>query len=152
MWIGTIGFLVICAIRAGPATWWISSPRNGSVFCSFDVKTYIGVFTDVSAALSVFLSRSVGAKDLERGRSAIWHSCLIAFVLGLIMSLVSVFLAVPLLHIMGAHGTLQVTAYPYFTIVLGIWDGVLLPCGVVLPPIMPFVRDCSCGIGRHEIG
>lgn len=81
--------------------------------------TYIGVFTAVSAALSVFLSRSVGAKNLERGRSAIWHGFVIAFLLGLI-SLISVFIAVPLLHIMGAHGLLQNTAYPYFTIVLGI--------------------------------
>lgn len=82
--------------------------------------TYIGVFTAVSAALSVFLSRSVGAKNLERGRSAIWHGFVIAFLLGLTVSLMSMFFAVPLLHIMGAHGTLQSTAYPYFTIVLGI--------------------------------
>jgi putative MATE family efflux protein len=82
--------------------------------------TYIGVFTAVSAALSVFLSRSVGAKNLERGRSVILHGFVIAFLLGLIASLISMFFAVPLLHIMGAHGTLQTTAYPYFTIVLGI--------------------------------
>lgn len=82
--------------------------------------TYIGVFTAVSAALSVFLSRSVGAKNLERGRSAIWHGFVIVLLLGLLVSWVSVFFAVPLLHIMGAHGTLQSTAYPYFTIVLGI--------------------------------
>ena len=82
--------------------------------------TYIGVFTAVSAALSVFLSRAVGAKNLERGRSAIWHGFVIAFLLGLIMSLISVFYAIPLLHIMGANGALQNTAFPYFTIVLGI--------------------------------
>lgn len=82
--------------------------------------TYIGVFTAVSAALSVFLSRAVGAKNLERGRSAIWHGFIIAFVIGLITSVISVFFAVPLLHIMGAHGSLQSTALPYFSVVLGI--------------------------------
>ncbi|MHB1803319.1 MAG: MATE family efflux transporter, partial [Actinomycetes bacterium] len=82
--------------------------------------TYIGVFTAVSAALSVYLSRAVGAKNLERGRSAIWHGFLIAFIIGLIVSGISVLFAIPLLHIMGAHGALQATALPYFIIVLGI--------------------------------
>lgn len=82
--------------------------------------TYIGVFTAVSTALSVFLARAVGASDLVRGRSAIWHGFLIAFMVGLVLSLISVFFSVPLLHIMGAHGTLQNTAFPYFAIVLGI--------------------------------
>lgn len=82
--------------------------------------TYIGVFTAVSTALSVYLSRAVGAKNLERGRSAIWHGFVIAFILGIIVAAISVLFAVPLLHIMGARGALQVTAFPYFTIVLGI--------------------------------
>lgn len=82
--------------------------------------TFIGMFVAVSAALSVFLSRAAGAKNLERGRSAIWHGIVIAFVLGIVLSFISVFLAIPLLHIMGANGKLQSTAYPYFTIVLGI--------------------------------
>lgn len=82
--------------------------------------TYIGVFTAVSAALSVFLSRAVGAKNMERGRSVIWHGFVIAFLLGLVISLFSVLFAVPLLHIMGAHGKLQSTSLPYFLIVLGI--------------------------------
>ncbi|SHJ74478.1 putative efflux protein, MATE family [Alicyclobacillus tolerans] len=82
--------------------------------------TYVGVFIAVSAALSVFLSRAVGAKNFERGHSSIWHGFVIAFIVGIIVSLISVFFAVPLLHIMGAHGTLQNTAFPYFTIVLGI--------------------------------
>lgn len=64
--------------------------------------TYIGVFTAVSAALSVFLSRAVGAKNLELGRSAIWNGFIIALIIGLLVSLISVFFAVPLLHIMGA--------------------------------------------------
>jgi putative MATE family efflux protein len=82
--------------------------------------TYIGVFTAVSAALSVFLSRAVGARNLERGRSAVWHGFIIAIVIGLITSLISVFFAIPLLHIMGAYGTLESTALPYFSVVLGI--------------------------------
>ncbi|KRW90683.1 hypothetical protein SD51_13350 [Alicyclobacillus tengchongensis] len=82
--------------------------------------TYVGVFIAVSAALSVFLSRAVGAKNFERGHSSIWHGFVIAFIVGIIVSLISVLFAVPLLHIMGAHGTLQNTAFPYFTIVLGI--------------------------------
>jgi len=82
--------------------------------------TYVGVFIAVSTALSVFLSRAVGAKNFERGHSAIWHGFVIAFMLGILVSLISVFFAVPLLHIMGAHGTFQYIALPYFTIVLGI--------------------------------
>ena len=82
--------------------------------------TYVGVFIAISAALSVFLSRAVGAKNVERGHSSIWHGFVISFIVGIIASLISIFFAVPLLHIMGAHGTLQNTAFPYFTIVLGI--------------------------------
>ncbi|WP_054969813.1 MATE family efflux transporter [Alicyclobacillus ferrooxydans] len=82
--------------------------------------TYTGVFIAVSAALSVFLSRAVGAKNLRNGRSAVWHGLVIAFVLGLILSVISIVFSIPLLHIMGAHGVLERTAFPYFTIVLGI--------------------------------
>lgn len=45
--------------------------------------TYTGVFTAVSAAISVFLSRAVGQKNLQRGRSTIWHGFVIVFILGL---------------------------------------------------------------------
>lgn len=82
--------------------------------------TYIGVFTAVSATVSVFLSRAVGANNVERGRSAVLHGFVIAFVVGLITALISVFFAAPLLHIMGARGILQSTALPYFSVVLGI--------------------------------
>lgn len=82
--------------------------------------TYVGVFTAISAALSVYLSRSVGANDLSRGRIALWHGLVIAFLLGLLTSLISVVFALPLMHIMGARGALQSSAFPYFTIVLGV--------------------------------
>ncbi|MCU6794279.1 MATE family efflux transporter [Paenibacillus sp. WQ 127069] len=82
--------------------------------------TYIGVFTAVSTAVSVFLSRAVGANDAKRGRSAVWHGYVIALVLSLILSAASVLFAVPLLHIMGAYGELEATALPYFCVVLGI--------------------------------
>ncbi|MBB6734450.1 MATE family efflux transporter [Cohnella zeiphila] len=82
--------------------------------------TYIGVFTAISAALSVYLSRAYGAKDIGRGRSAVWHGFLIAFLVGLVASLVSVLGAGPLLHIMGAYGELENAAYSYFCVVLGI--------------------------------
>ena len=82
--------------------------------------TYIGVFMAVSATISVFLSRAVGANNKNQGRAAIWHGLLIAFALGIILSCASVYFAIPLLHIMGATGALQRTALPYFTIVLGI--------------------------------
>ncbi|TVY11406.1 MATE family efflux transporter [Paenibacillus cremeus] len=82
--------------------------------------TYIGVFTAVSTALSVFLSRAVGAKDFERGRSVVWHGYVVALALGLILSLISVFFSVPLLHTIGAYGELEEIALPYFQVVLGI--------------------------------
>lgn len=82
--------------------------------------TFIGVFTAISAALSVFLSRAYGAHDIQRGRYAVWHGLVIAFIAGLTVSLVSVLGAVPLLHIMGAYGALENTAFIYFCVVLGI--------------------------------
>lgn len=82
--------------------------------------TYIGVFIAISSALSVFLSRAIGAKNFERGRSAVWHGLVIALVIGLLLGAVSVVFAVPLLHIMGAHGELQQMALPYFRTVLGL--------------------------------
>ncbi|WP_373230590.1 MATE family efflux transporter [Cohnella sp.] len=82
--------------------------------------TYIGVFTAVSTAISVYLSRAIGAKNLEHGRSAVWHGYVVAFVIGCLVSMGSVIFAVPLLHVMGAYGELQETALPYFRIVLGI--------------------------------
>ncbi|QHW35485.1 MATE family efflux transporter (plasmid) [Paenibacillus rhizovicinus] len=82
--------------------------------------TYIGVFTAVSTALSVFLSRAVGAKNVEQGRSVIWHGYIIALALGLIISAATVRFAVPLLHIMGANRELEASALPYFGVVLGI--------------------------------
>jgi putative MATE family efflux protein len=82
--------------------------------------TFNGIFIAVSASVSVFLSRAVGANDLERGRSAIVHGCFIAFLLGLVVSCMSVLFADPLLHMMGARDLMQNMAFPYFTIVLGI--------------------------------
>ena len=82
--------------------------------------TYIGVFIAVSTTISVFLSRAVGANEESRGRSAIWHGLLIVFLIGLILSIVSLAFARPLLHIMGAVGVLEQTALPYFSILLGI--------------------------------
>jgi putative MATE family efflux protein len=82
--------------------------------------TYIGVFIAISSALSVFLSRSIGAKNLERGRSSVWHGIVIAVAIGLVLGIISVVFAIPLLHIMGAHGQLQQTALPYFQTVLGL--------------------------------
>lgn len=82
--------------------------------------TYIGVFIAVSTTISVFLSRAVGAKDEARGRSAIWHGLLIVVLIGLILSIISLVFAQPLLHIMGADGSLRRTALPYFLILLGI--------------------------------
>lgn len=82
--------------------------------------TYSGVWTAVSSALSVFLAQSVGAQHLNLGRSAVWHGVVMAFVIGMLLSVVSVVFAVPLMHLMGAHGTLAATALPYFTVVLGI--------------------------------
>lgn len=82
--------------------------------------TYTGVFLAISAALSVFLSRAVGAMQLNRGRAAVWHGQLIAVAIGLLVAVGTVIFAIPLLHIIGARGSLQSTALPYFRIVLGV--------------------------------
>jgi len=82
--------------------------------------TYVSVFTAISTALSVFLSRAVGAKHAAAGRRVVWHGFVIAFLIGAVFSTLSITLATPLLHIMGARGALLSTARPYFRVVLGL--------------------------------
>lgn len=82
--------------------------------------TFIGVFTAVSTALAVFLSRAFGRNDTNRGKATISHGMFIAFIVGLLFSALSLVFTAPLLHLMGAHGNLESTAWPYFRMVLGI--------------------------------
>jgi putative MATE family efflux protein len=82
--------------------------------------TYVGVFIAISSALSVFLSRAIGAMDLNRGRASVWHGMVVAVVIGFVVGAISVIFSIPLLHIVGAHGQLQQIALPYFRTVLGL--------------------------------
>jgi Na+-driven multidrug efflux pump len=76
--------------------------------------TFTGVFTAISTALSVFLSRAFGRKDISRSRGALFHGLLISLLIGLSFSFLSIFLTSPLLHLVGAKGALQSTAFPEF--------------------------------------
>ncbi|MFT8322136.1 MAG: MATE family efflux transporter [Bacillus sp. (in: firmicutes)] len=82
--------------------------------------TYIGVFTAISATLSVYLSRAFGAKDIERSKSVIFHGLLISILIGLLFSLVSIIFSEPLLNLVGANDALKNTASIYFKVVLGL--------------------------------
>lgn len=82
--------------------------------------TYIGVFTAISATLSVFLSRAFGAKDENRSKSVIFHGLFISIFIGLIFSVVSVIFANPLLELVGADNQLKSSADIYFKVVLGL--------------------------------
>lgn len=82
--------------------------------------TYIGVFTAVSATLSVFLSRAFGAKNQERSKSVIFHGLFISVLLGLIFSLFSVVFTSTLLDWTGANEQLKETASVYFKVILGL--------------------------------
>lgn len=82
--------------------------------------TYIGVFTAISATLSVFLSRAFGAKDEERSKSVIFHGLFISILIGLLFSFVSVLFANSLLEMVGANEKLKDTAMVYFKVVLGL--------------------------------
>ncbi|NRD79695.1 MATE family efflux transporter [Bacillus sp. BRMEA1] len=82
--------------------------------------TYIGVFSAISATLSVFLSRAFGAKDEERSKSVIFHGLFISILIGLVFSLISVVFANPLLTMVGANRQLKNTAIIYFKVVLGL--------------------------------
>ncbi|MDQ0199989.1 MATE family efflux transporter [Neobacillus ginsengisoli] len=82
--------------------------------------TYIGVFTAISATLSVFLSRAFGAKDEERSKSVIFHGLFISILIGLLFSFVSVLFANSLLEMIGANEKLKDTAMVYFKVVLGL--------------------------------
>ncbi|WP_208742775.1 MATE family efflux transporter [Bacillus cereus] len=82
--------------------------------------TYIGVFTALSATLSVFLSRAFGAKDIERSKSVIFHGLFISLLIGLLFSVLSIVFAQPLLNLVGANKELKDTALIYFQVVLGL--------------------------------
>jgi len=82
--------------------------------------TYIGVFTAISATLSVFLSRAFGAKDKERSKSVIFHGLFISILIGLLFSFVSVVFADQLLNTVGANEELKIMALNYFKVVLGL--------------------------------
>ncbi len=82
--------------------------------------TYIGVFTALSATLSVFLSRAFGAKDANRSKSVIFHGMILSFLVGLIFSIISVSFPDPLLSLVGANEALKSRAFVYFKVVLGL--------------------------------
>ncbi|MEH7417951.1 MATE family efflux transporter [Neobacillus drentensis] len=82
--------------------------------------TYVGVFTAISATLSVFLSRAFGAKNTEESKSVIFHGLLLSFIIGLLFSVISVVFAQPLLELTGADEHLRNTAIAYFKVVLGL--------------------------------
>ncbi|PLS01863.1 MATE family efflux transporter [Neobacillus cucumis] len=82
--------------------------------------TYIGVFTAISATLSIFLSRAFGAKRAEQSKSVIFHGLLISSFIGLLFSIISVIFAQSLLEWTGANEQLKETAVIYFKVVLGL--------------------------------
>ncbi|MDC3416753.1 MATE family efflux transporter [Aquibacillus salsiterrae] len=88
--------------------------------------TYIGVFTALSATISVYLSRAYGAKDTDRSKSVVFHGLLISILVGLLFSVVSVIFADPLLNLVGANTELKAEANLYFKIVLGLMPFVAL--------------------------
>lgn len=88
--------------------------------------TYVGVFTALSATLSVFLSRAFGAKDVERSKSVIFHGLFISILVGLLFSVVSVIFAEQLLDLVGANEELKDESIIYFKVVLGLTPFVAL--------------------------
>jgi Na+-driven multidrug efflux pump len=82
--------------------------------------TYVGVFTALSATLSVFLSRAFGAKDVSRSKSVIFHGVFLSVIVGLIFSFVSVIFSKTLLNMVGANEELKSKAIIYFQVVLGL--------------------------------
>jgi len=88
--------------------------------------TYIGVFTALSATLSVFLARAFGAKELERTKLVIFHGILISVLMGLFFSVISVAYSDTLLTLVGADLELKKEATTYFKIVLGLTPFVAL--------------------------
>jgi putative MATE family efflux protein len=88
--------------------------------------TFIGVFTAISATLSVFLSRAFGAKDIKRSKSVIFHGLFISLLFGLLLSVVSVVFSQVLLNVTGADEKLKETASIYFKVVLGLMPFIAL--------------------------
>ncbi|MGG1292846.1 MATE family efflux transporter [Bacillus smithii] len=81
---------------------------------------YIGVFTAISATLSIFLSRAFGAKDVARSKSVIFHGLVISVLIGLFFSVISIAFSQTLLDLTGASEKLKETASTYFKVVLGL--------------------------------
>ncbi|MBI0581341.1 MATE family efflux transporter [Neobacillus cucumis] len=82
--------------------------------------TYIGVFTAISATLSVFLSRAFGAKDEKRSKAVIFHALFISVLIGVLFSVFSVAFSNSLLEMVGANTKLKDTADFYFKVILGL--------------------------------
>jgi putative MATE family efflux protein len=81
--------------------------------------TYIGVFSALSAAGSIYMSRGRGAQDADQVWRGFTHALWLSTVIGLLIAILSVLLRTPLLQVMGAQTSIVKLALPYFTIVLG---------------------------------
>ncbi|MBL0385561.1 MATE family efflux transporter [Tumebacillus sp. ITR2] len=78
---------------------------------------YIAVFMALGVGTSSLISRSIGAGDLTRAKAIARQSTWISGGIGLLFGLITLFLASPLLEVMGAEPEVLQAATVYFRIV-----------------------------------
>ena len=77
----------------------------------------IGFVSGLSSGFSVLISQRFGANDYEGLKEAVASSIILSIIMGIIITLVSVFTAKPLLHLMNSPSDIINDAYSYIVII-----------------------------------
>jgi putative MATE family efflux protein len=81
------------------------------------LAVYMAIFMAIGTGTSALISRSIGARDIEKAKLIAKQSTWTAIIAGLLFGLISLFFAKPLLQIMSAEPQVLEIAVTYFTIV-----------------------------------
>ena len=77
----------------------------------------IGFVSGLSSGFSVLISQRFGANDYEGLKEAVASSIILSIIMGIIITLVSVFTSKPLLHLMNSPSDIINDAYSYIVII-----------------------------------
>lgn len=78
------------------------------------MNIFIAFFTAISVGASAIISRYIGLKDIEKAKTSIQQAIILATGIGLLLGIISFFVAKPLLLLLGAEESVLDYAIPYF--------------------------------------
>lgn len=78
------------------------------------MNIFIAFFTAISVGASAIISRYIGLKDMAKAKLSIQQAILLASGIGLVLGLLSLFVARPLLILLGTDTSVLSYAIPYF--------------------------------------